>query len=1119
MNPPQSESNPPSPDFRHGKPADLEASILIPDHELLRCVGSGSYGEVWLARNMMGTFRAVKIVFRKAFRDHHPFDRELTGIRKFEPISRSHEGFVDVLQIGRNDDAGYFYYIMELGDDESSGQEIDPASYSPKTLSKEISLRGKLPVDECVELGATLCGALRHLHDQGLIHRDVKPSNIIFVHGTPKLADIGLVADIGEARSFVGTDGFIPPEGPNSFSADLYSLGKVLYEACTGFDRNFFPEMPADLNQLHDSTGLMELNEVLSKACLGQLGQRYQTASEMQADLAVLQSGRSVHRLRVLERRWSKAKRVTTVAGVALFVAALVIFQINRRQKQQAEQRQRQVGAQVAYGIQNMSAGDFTGALPYFIEALRLDPKDEAREAIHRVRLKALIDRCPKLSRMWFLEARVNDLRLSRDGSGLLVSPLLGRARLLGMDKKTPDGGEFGPASGVLAAALSPDGHIALTASANWVAELWDTKTGAKIAGFPHPDWVRDVAFSPDGKRFITACGDGKVRLWELGGALPSLTLSENAKAVLHAEFSPDGKWLVAAGEDNTARLWNVSTGERVGPPMAHDQWVYSASFSPDGKFLVTASYNRKARMWSVPEGKPFGIAMEHSEGVKSARFSPDGQYIVTAGFDSTVRIWDSKSGAPVRQNAILRHNSPVVVAAFNPDGRQIITGCVNGTIRVWDLAGGLATPRALDGVASPDGLLWALVTNNVIRVAATSPGGAQRPLITCPSRVLQTGFSRTGSHLLAICATINAAGQTNKSIGVWNTSTGQPVSPMIPFSRSLLDTCLSDDGRKLALFDKTTLHVINLPGSDESWPPLSHTKVVAGAAFDHAGNLLATFADNQVFVWDLHTGKTEFPPLTLDAQVNSVEFNPKGDLFVTSITDLQINERCAQLWDAKTGKPVGQPLWHHDGVLGASFSPDGERVVTSSEDFSAIVWNIRTSEPATRPLLSENQVFSSSFSADNRWVATASSDRSARLWDAQTGDPLTPAFIHPSGLSRAVIVGRDERLVATGFEGATWVWELPRESQSIEDLDLLAQLLLGDPRPAKRVTAAETTRLLASAWNRLTVTHPENFAVGTDQIIAWHQNEAGVARNNEDRFAESFHLRWLKEHARSNSP
>src|SRR6185369_5033078 len=120
----------------------------VTDHDLIRCIGCGSYGEVWLAQSVIGTYRAIKVVYRQNFDDDRPYDREFSGMKKFEPISRSHEGLVDILQVGRDDQAGYFYYIMELGDDQVLGQHIVHESYNAKTLGKEVASHGKLPFDE-----------------------------------------------------------------------------------------------------------------------------------------------------------------------------------------------------------------------------------------------------------------------------------------------------------------------------------------------------------------------------------------------------------------------------------------------------------------------------------------------------------------------------------------------------------------------------------------------------------------------------------------------------------------------------------------------------------------------------------------------------------------------------------------------------------------------------------------------------------------------------------------------------------------------------------------------------------------------------------------------------------
>src|SRR5687767_1340557 len=198
---------------------------------------------------------------------------------------------------------------MELADDAASAlpaaadrrpvttdqSAIPPApaldDYAPRTLQSDVRVRGRLSPAECVQLGLNVTLALGHLHRHGLIHRDIKPANIIFLRGIPKLADIGLVTTFDGTCSFVGTEGFIAPEGPTSPRADLFSLGKVLYEISTGKDRKDFPEPLTGLGEQSEARGLAELNAVILKACAPDPGDRYQTAEEFHADLVLLNSG------------------------------------------------------------------------------------------------------------------------------------------------------------------------------------------------------------------------------------------------------------------------------------------------------------------------------------------------------------------------------------------------------------------------------------------------------------------------------------------------------------------------------------------------------------------------------------------------------------------------------------------------------------------------------------------------------------------------------------------------------------------------------------------------------------------------------------------------------------
>ncbi len=268
---------------------------VIPDHVILRKIGGGAYGEVWLGRGVTGALRAVKVVRREDFEDARGFEREFEGILKFEPISRDHPGLVNILHVGRSPDGvSFYYYVMEIGDDLRTGPEINPIEYEPRTLRPDVkgTVATRLDLPQCIDVGLRLAEALNHLHERGLAHRDVKPSNVIFVNGKAKLADIGLVASRGQ-RTFVGTEGFVPPEGPGSTQADVYSLGKVLYEIVTGKDRLDFPELPDDLPLDPDRKRWLELNRIICDICEPRVSKRrITTAAELADALRLLQRGK-----------------------------------------------------------------------------------------------------------------------------------------------------------------------------------------------------------------------------------------------------------------------------------------------------------------------------------------------------------------------------------------------------------------------------------------------------------------------------------------------------------------------------------------------------------------------------------------------------------------------------------------------------------------------------------------------------------------------------------------------------------------------------------------------------------------------------------------------------------
>ncbi len=316
---------------------------------------------------------------------------------------------------------------MELADDALTGREFDPDRYEPLTLKRMMADRARMPAQECAVIGVELARALVELHRRRLVHRDVKPSNVIFVGGVPKLADIGLVAIASDSATFIGTEGFVPPEGPGSTSADVFALGKVLYEMSTGLDRKEFPRFPSDLRSFQDREQFLELNEILIKACHPAQDHRHADAEGILADLMLLLAGKSVRRLRNAERRLGRSLRLIAVFAVIAAVAgagaiierARLASETNRRLESEAKletlARQTLYTASLNRAQRAIDIGDF-GLARRALDQIKADPKEAALIGFE---WKALSNRAMRESvRNSKVAGRaIRDLSVSSDGT------------------------------------------------------------------------------------------------------------------------------------------------------------------------------------------------------------------------------------------------------------------------------------------------------------------------------------------------------------------------------------------------------------------------------------------------------------------------------------------------------------------------------------------------------------------------------------------------------------------------------------------------------------------------------------------------------------------------------
>ena len=683
--------------------ADLASAAppQVPDHEMLRRVGEGAYGEVWLARNVMGTYRAVKIVYRSSFSDDRPYEREFAGIKNFEPISRAHVSQVDILHVGRNDTEGYFYYVMELADDAAldSGSSMPdsgcpassiphPEAYVPKTLKLDLTRRGRLPFDECLDLALALTTALEHLHQNGLMHRDIKPANIIFVNGQPKLADIGLVADVDATKSFVGTEGYIPPEGPTSPQADIYGLGKVLYEAATGRDRQDFPELPTNLGTAAEQARLVELNEVILKACANDTKHRYPNASEMNGDLLMLKANRSIKASRKLERRLALITRLCLAAiALTLLIAGSYYWVSERRAAKlhQETQFQKKENEQLN---QLLSVIDPDGHMRRYAEEVKRQAAEDVKLRLPVVcslsggKLKALAQFAP----------HENSFAVVSAGGAILISDMAGKIL---RELSQPD-------ERVSSIAYASDGRSIMGGTRSGKVFVWDLGSGAarmlfekqgapvsRVAWLANPNrgiafldktgqeqskYVQEIKTNPSGLVFDISSGRLLWSFFSFGRAdFQALSASPDGKFVAMEEI-PD--------MEPGIYLLDAASGKSVGKLFDEERTPLSVCVAPNSRTVAVGYAPYFLALWDSSTQKE-RLIEGHSNWVVSLAFSPDGKKLASGAGDSSARVWDVESGKELGRIRFDGQSTYVYSVSFSPDGSMLLAATAGKTIVV----------------------------------------------------------------------------------------------------------------------------------------------------------------------------------------------------------------------------------------------------------------------------------------------------------------------------------------------------------------------------------------------------------------------------------------------------